>query len=74
MCYCPLNYDGSLILDVFSIKLSWNFVFLADIESVISWISSVTIFESVKEFHKLQFQSTTTFADTKFPLPQHSEH
>ena len=54
MCYCPLNYDDYLILDMFYIKISCIIVFLTNTESVISWILSVTIFEAVEELHKLR--------------------
>ena len=71
MCYFTLNHNDSLILDMFYIKLSWNFVFLKNIESVISWYYMPQFFEAVKEFYNLRFLSTTTFSDTKVPLPQH---
>ena len=58
----------------FYIKLSCIFVFLVNIESMISWIFSVKFFEAVKELHKIRFPSTTTFTDTKLPLTQNSKH
>ena len=71
MCYCLLNYNGSLLFVVFYIKLSRNFIFPTKSESVISLYFLTQFFEAVKEFHNLQFRSTTTFTNTLLPLPQH---
>ena len=35
MCYCLLTYDDYLVLVMFYITLSCNFVFLANIEYVV---------------------------------------
>ena len=47
---------------------------LTNIESVLLWYFWTQFFETVKDIHKLPFQSTTTSADTKFKLPQHSDN
>ena len=44
MCYFSLTHNDIIILDMFCIKLSWNFVYLTNIKSVVSWIFVVTIF------------------------------
>ena len=48
MCYFSLTYDEYFILNVFYIKLSWNYVFLANFESVILWYFLTLFFEEVK--------------------------
>ena len=71
----PLTHNDSLIWDIYYIKLWWNFFFLKNIKYVVFWIIYVTtFFEAVKEFHKLRFQSTAKFSDTKFLLLQHSKN
>ena len=74
MSYCSLTHDDYLILDMLYIKLSWNVFLLTNIESVLLWYFLSQFSEAIKEFHKLRFQTTTTFADTKSPTPQHSDH
>ena len=73
-CYCPLTYDYYLIFVMFYIKLSWNIVFLVNIESVFYGVFEHTFSASVKDIHKLWFLSTTTSADTKFLSPKPSNH
>ena len=53
MCYCLLNYDDNIILDMFYIKMSCIIVFLTNTKSVISWDFLSQFFEAVKELHKL---------------------
>ena len=74
MCYFPLTYNDSLIFVTFCIKMSWRFVFFTNIESVISWYFLTQFLKQSPNFKQIRFQSTTTFADTKLPLPQHREH
>ena len=73
LCYCPLNYNNSLISDMFYIKLSCIFVFITNIEYVLLWYFEHNLFAAVKEIHKLRFWSTTTSADTKLLLPRPSK-
>ena len=37
VCYFPLTYNDYLIVDMFYIKTSCSFVFITNIESMISW-------------------------------------
>ena len=54
MCYYTLTYDDYFHVDIFYIELLCNF-FIIDVECVIYWYFWSQLFESVKEFHKLQF-------------------
>ena len=76
MLYYPLTYDDIIILVTFFIKISCIFVFLTNIESVIyCYFMSQFLKQSNKYINfYFKFRSTSTFKDTKFLLPQHSEH
>ena len=73
MWYCLFAHNNSPILEMFYIKLSWNFF------SHKCWICGILnifchkFFEGVKEIHKRQFLSTKASADTSFLLPQTSK-
>ena len=76
MLYYPLTYDDIIILVTFFIKISCIFVFLTNIESVIyCYFMSQFLKQSNKYINfYFKFRSTSTFKDTKFLLPQCSEH
>ena len=73
-CYFPLTYDDLLIDGMFYIELSCNFFFSQISHLFFCVIFLHSIYAAVKEIYKLWFESTTTSADTKLPLPQHRKH
>ena len=74
-CYFPSIYNDFLILNIFYIKLLCLYVFLGNIESVVSWIVSVTIFsKQSKKSINFYYDQQNILQNTEFILPQPSDH
>ena len=73
--YLPLTHSYSFILDMFYIKLSWKFVFLINIECVVSWIFSVTTFSKhSRKSINFDYDQQHNSQNTELLLSQHIYH
>ena len=76
-CYRQLTHDCFVILNMFYFKLSWNFDFLTNIESVHLWVFLTQLFRSRLRNplpsifdHQQQVHKSSSCYQTKLPLKE----
>ena len=72
--YCILTYDDSVIFIMLYFKLSRNFSFLTNIESVHLWYFQTQLFAADKVIHHLRFLIINNKCRNQVPVIKVSQH